>query len=143
MIGAHETAKIWPAPSIGSIVHADVPPVGSVETASPPFAATTHSPPDGHAIPSTPVSPGTSVRVQLAVGLPGAPVRILPVSSAATADKPEMEKCYGVAKAGQNDCASTDGTHSCAGQSKADNLPKEWKYVAKGTCTKLGGKPKA
>ena len=50
------------------------------------------------------------------------------------------EKCFGIAKAGQNDCANTSGTHSCAGQSKVDNGADEWKYVAKGTCAKLGGK---
>jgi uncharacterized membrane protein len=44
------------------------------------------------------------------------------------------EKCYGIAKAGQNDCANLSGTHSCAGQSKVDNDAGEWKYVAKGTC---------
>ncbi len=53
--------------------------------------------------------------------------------------KAEKEKCYGVAKAGQNDCASANGQHSCAGQSKVDNAKDEWKYVAKGTCAKLGG----
>jgi uncharacterized membrane protein len=53
------------------------------------------------------------------------------------------EKCYGVAKAGQNDCANLAGTHSCAGQSKVDNGPDEWKYVEKGTCAKLGGKTDA
>ena len=55
------------------------------------------------------------------------------------AAKVEKEKCFGVAKAGQNDCASTNGSHSCAGQAKADNDKNEWKYVAKGTCEKLGG----
>ncbi len=50
------------------------------------------------------------------------------------------EKCYGIAKAGQNDCANISGTHSCAGQNKVDNGADEWKYVAKGTCAKLGGK---
>ena len=50
------------------------------------------------------------------------------------------EKCYGVAKAGQNDCANLSGTHSCAGQNKTDNGADEWRYVAKGTCSKLGGK---
>ncbi|MBZ2206716.1 BufA1 family periplasmic bufferin-type metallophore [Massilia soli] len=52
----------------------------------------------------------------------------------------EKEKCYGVAKAGANDCASSNGAHSCAGQAKTDNDPTEWKKVAKGTCEKLGGK---
>ena len=49
------------------------------------------------------------------------------------------EKCFGISKAGQNDCASVMGTHSCAGQAKKDNDPNEWKYVAQGTCAKAGG----
>lgn len=52
----------------------------------------------------------------------------------------DKEKCYGVAKAGKNDCANATGTHSCAGQAKKDNDPNDWKYVAKGTCEKMGGK---
>ncbi len=54
------------------------------------------------------------------------------------------EKCYGVAKAGQNDCGTAN--HTCAGKAKKDNAPDEWKYVPKGTCEKAGGKtqpPKA
>ena len=51
----------------------------------------------------------------------------------------EKEKCYGVAKAGQNDCANATGTHACAGQAKTDNDPNEWKYVPTGTCTEMGG----
>ena len=62
------------------------------------------------------------------------------VSGSQAADDKAKEKCYGIAKAGQNDCATLGGTHSCAGQSKADNAADEWKYVAKGTCEKLGGK---
>ena len=55
---------------------------------------------------------------------------------AAAADK---EKCFGIAKAGQNDCASASGVHSCAGQSKVDMDKAEWKYVAKGTCKEMKG----
>jgi uncharacterized membrane protein len=51
----------------------------------------------------------------------------------------DKEKCYGVAKAGKNDCASATGTHSCAGQAKVDNDVNDWKYVAKGTCSQMGG----
>ncbi len=51
----------------------------------------------------------------------------------------EKEKCYGIAKAGQNDCASISGSHSCAGQSKVDMDKTEWKYVAKGTCKSMKG----
>lgn len=53
-------------------------------------------------------------------------------------DKAEREKCYGVAKAGQNDCGTA--THTCAGKATTDNAPDEWKYVPKGTCEKMGGK---
>jgi uncharacterized membrane protein len=52
---------------------------------------------------------------------------------------PTKEKCYGIAKAGQNDCANLAGTHSCAGQSKVDNDKGEWKYVAAGTCVGMKG----
>ena len=51
----------------------------------------------------------------------------------------DKEKCYGIAKAGANDCANLAGSHSCAGQSKVDNDPGEWKYVAKGTCKDMKG----
>lgn len=50
----------------------------------------------------------------------------------------EQEKCFGIAKAGQNACATDK--HSCAGMAKVDNDPAEWKYVTKGTCENLGGK---
>ena len=53
-------------------------------------------------------------------------------------DKAEKEKCYGVAKAGQNDCGTA--THTCAGKAKKDNAPDEWKMVPRGTCEKMGGK---
>ena len=51
--------------------------------------------------------------------------------------KAGQEACYGVAKAGQNDCGTA--THGCAGAATVDNDPKEWKFVAQGSCTKLGG----
>ena len=40
----------------------------------------------------------------------------------------EKEKCYGIAKAGQNDCANLAGTHSCAGQSKVSD-DADWTFV--------------
>ena len=51
----------------------------------------------------------------------------------------EKEKCYGIAAAGQNDCANLSGSHSCAGQSKVSVDAGEWKYVAKGTCAEMKG----
>ena len=60
--------------------------------------------------------------------------------TAAAADKPQMEKCGGVVKAGKNDCGTSK--HSCAGQAKQGGDAEEWVYVPKGTCEKLvGGKP--
>jgi uncharacterized membrane protein len=55
-----------------------------------------------------------------------------------------FEKCYGVVKAGLNDCQTS--THSCAGTSTADNQGDAWIYVPAGTCAKLSGgsnEPKA
>ncbi len=49
-----------------------------------------------------------------------------------------QEKCYGVAKAGQNDCAAGPGT-TCAGTSKVDFQGNAWKNVAAGSCVKMGG----
>ncbi|MFQ5983833.1 MAG: DUF2282 domain-containing protein [Woeseiaceae bacterium] len=48
-----------------------------------------------------------------------------PVDSAAAA----KVKCYGIAKAGENGCASATGTHSCAGQSTIDYDGQEWKLA--------------
>ena len=59
--------------------------------------------------------------------------------NAAAEEKAAKEKCFGIAKAGQNDCANLARTHSCAGQSKVDNDPGAWKYVAGGTCKSLKG----
>ncbi len=48
------------------------------------------------------------------------------------------EKCFGVAKKGENDCGTSK--HGCHAKAVADNLPDEWKFVAKGTCEQIGGK---
>jgi uncharacterized membrane protein len=50
--------------------------------------------------------------------------------------KSEKEKCYGVSKAGKNQCAAGPGTR-CAGTSKADYQGNSWKLVPKGTCTTI------
>lgn len=57
------------------------------------------------------------------------------LAHAEDARKP-MEKCYGVAKAGQNDCAAGPGT-SCAATAKADYEGDAWTLVEKGTCTTI------
>ena len=50
----------------------------------------------------------------------------------------KAEKCYGIAKAGLNDCAAR-GVHSCAGTSKLDNDPSSWVYVPAGYCDRITG----
>ena len=49
----------------------------------------------------------------------------------------ETEKCYGVAKAGKNDCQTANS--SCAGTSKKDAQGDAWIYAPAGTCEKLVG----
>jgi uncharacterized membrane protein len=61
------------------------------------------------------------------------------VAAQPVTQKAGTEKCFGVAKAGQNDCGTAK--HACAAQgAKVDKDPSEWKYVPKGTCEQLGGK---
>jgi uncharacterized membrane protein len=62
------------------------------------------------------------------------------VASPVFAAEEGKEKCYGISKAGENDCASAAGAHSCSGNATANYDGQDWKYAAKGTCEKLGGK---
>jgi uncharacterized membrane protein len=70
----------------------------------------------------------TAIVSMLALGLPSAAVH--------AADDPNMEKCYGIAAPGKNDCAGP--AHACAGQSKATS-GKEWIKLPKGTCERIVG----
>ena len=54
----------------------------------------------------------------------------------APAPKFSAEKCYGIAKAGKNDCAAT-GNNSCAGTSRVNADPKAWIYVPAGYCERI------
>ena len=74
----------------------------------------------------------SALATALALGLAGQAV--------AQAKAKAKEKCYGIAKAGQNDCANLSGSHSCAGQSRAEMATDEWKYVAAGTCKEMKGR---
>jgi len=47
----------------------------------------------------------------------------------------EAEKCYGIARAGKNDCQTTNS--SCAGTSKRDTQGDAWVYMPKGSCEKI------
>ncbi len=55
----------------------------------------------------------------------------------APAPKFKAEKCYGVSKAGGNDCQTN--TSSCAGTAKRDRQADAWIYVPEGLCAKLAG----
>ncbi|HTN15107.1 MAG TPA: DUF2282 domain-containing protein [Sphingomonadaceae bacterium] len=68
--------------------------------------------------------------------LAAAAAAIAAAGHAHAADKPKMEKCYGVAKAGQNDCAAGPGT-SCAGTSTRDYQGNAWKLVPQGSCAEI------
>jgi len=63
------------------------------------------------------------------------------MAATAVAATPEEAKvqCYGIAKAGQNDCGSKTGVHDCAGKATVDNDKGDFKIVPMGTCEKLGG----
>lgn len=62
---------------------------------------------------------------------------LLMVTATAFADDDNSEKCYGVAKAGKNDCAA--GAHACAGQSTKTASAKEFIKLPKGTCERIVG----
>ncbi|HUX25577.1 MAG TPA: DUF2282 domain-containing protein [Burkholderiales bacterium] len=67
----------------------------------------------------------------LALGIAG--------GSAMAASKSNMEKCFGIAKAGKNDCSSNKSAHACAGQATRNNDPMDFVAVPKGTCDKIAG----
>ncbi len=64
---------------------------------------------------------------------------ILSMAQSGPPAKPKFdaEKCYGVAKAGKNDCQTA--MSSCAGTSKKDGQADAWLYVPAGTCNRLVG----
>lgn len=66
------------------------------------------------------------------------PAAALAQSGPAPAPTFTAEKCYGIAKAGANDCAST-GNNSCAGTSKVDADPASWVFVPEGYCERIVG----
>lgn len=73
------------------------------------------------------------------LALTGALVAGLQAHASGTQFPGPKEKCAGVAKTGQNDCGSLNGTHGCGGKATKDNDPNEWIYVPKGLCAKIAG----
>jgi uncharacterized membrane protein len=72
----------------------------------------------------------------LAVGCAFAAALGMAASSQSAAAADEKEKCFGVAKAAENDCAAGEGT-TCAGTSKIDYQGNAWKLVPAGTCATM------
>lgn len=78
-----------------------------------------------------------------AIALASAVAGALALAGSATAQMKGGFKCYGVAKAGQNDCGNAAKTHDCAGQSKVDYDLGEWKAVKDAAeCAKMSGSAK-
>lgn len=67
----------------------------------------------------------------------GAAVAGFGTADDAHAAKGDKERCYGVVKAGNNDCGANN--HSCAGQAETDGDGNEWLYMPKGLCERLVG----
>lgn len=65
------------------------------------------------------------------------------VAMAPQAHAADTVQCFGIAKAGENDCANKAAGHSCAGQSKVDFDGMDFKAVSTDDCTKMGGKTEA
>lgn len=78
------------------------------------------------------LSTHAAIAASLAIAVAGA--ALAPTASAQT--KPAMEKCYGIALAGKNDCKAGAGT-SCAATSKVNYQGNAWKLVKAGTCTSI------
>ena len=68
--------------------------------------------------------------------LAGAMAAAVAAVTAGSVQAAEMEKCYGIALKGQNDCAAGEGT-TCAGTSTVDYQGNSWKLVPKGTCEQV------
>ena len=78
--------------------------------------------------------------IKLAISAAVAGVVTLAAASAYAADKAApnaMEKCYGVAAAGKNDCQTA--SNSCAGTAEKDRQPDAFVNTPKGLCGKLAG----
>lgn len=58
-------------------------------------------------------------------------------TTSALAAAPSTEKCYGIVRAGLNDCQTA--TSSCAGSSTRDNQRDAFIFLPKGTCEKIAG----
>jgi uncharacterized membrane protein len=90
-------------------------------------------------IPMEPLMINTKMLVNSAIAALATVAASQALAQTGPAEQPgyTFEKCYGIVKAGLNDCQTS--THSCAGTSTVDNQGDAWIYVPAGTCSKLTG----
>ncbi len=87
-------------------------------------------------IPTVKVFAASSLLAGLALAaVSAASAQTQPMQDHAMAAPATMEKCYGIARAGHNDCAA--GAHSCAGQATRDNDPASFVELPAGACAKI------
>ena len=87
-------------------------------------------------------SPGNTRPAVLSAAIGGLLLLSFASNAVANHTKPlnkNMEKCFGVAKAGKNDCAGSKSAHACASHSAQSGDPLDWVVVPKGTCNKIAG----
>ncbi len=80
----------------------------------------------------------TTISIAAAASALAAAALLAATPSSAQDRETPRERCYGIALAGQNDCAAGPGT-SCAGTSTVNYQGNAWKYVDTGACVRLGG----
>ena len=83
----------------------------------------------------------TKTQLLLSAALAG--IMVSTAAQAADEAAPTKVKCYGIAKAGKNACASANGSHACMGLATADNDPNEFADATAEECEKAGGKTTA
>jgi uncharacterized membrane protein len=79
----------------------------------------------------------SAVAAMVSVGAIGTALAQLREPTPAAEPNYKFEKCYGVVRAGKNDCQTA--TTSCAGTSRRDGQRDAWVYVPQGTCAKIVG----
>jgi uncharacterized membrane protein len=83
------------------------------------------------------LKPAMNINASLAVSLAAALSMVgAPAVAGPKPPQPTMDRCYGIALKGDNDCAAGAGT-TCAGTAAADFQGNAWKYVPKGTCENI------
>lgn len=80
-----------------------------------------------------------TIKKTIASGVIASAVALAMSGAAHNAEAADKEKCYGVVKAGQNDCGNASKTHSCMGHAEIDGDGGEWISLPEGLCEKLVG----